>query len=481
MRVLGLAGGASSAAATTDRYERKSLPKTWNQQRSFPMLTATFSPLRVNSLELPNRVLMSSMHLNYEGSDQFNRMAHFYALRSENGPGLIVTSGCSPDMAGRAMLNGFSLDSDDLIDEHRKIVSVVHAAGGSKIALQLLHFGREAFHGRLVAPSALRLEGNLYTPRMLSHQEIVETIEGYAHAARRAVKAGYDAIEIVFSQGFLIHQFLSPHTNLRSDEWGGDIAQRMKFGQSVARAIRAAVGPTFPLVFRIPCLDLLENGVPFEDSLALIAALEPYGIDLLNVSIGWHESNVPTLATIVPQAGFASVAARIKQRFPQLLVCASNRINDLRHGEELLLSGAADMVAMGRPFLADRQIVVKSANMRFDDINQCIACNQDCLDHVFLGEEVGCSVNPEAGTPHEGAALPQTTASARVAVVGGGLAGMSAAYFLAARGVHVTLFERAMRLGGQMLLASKIPGKREYFETVRYLEHRLRTTTASLR
>lgn len=439
-------------------------------QNLLPLVAA---PLHINRLQVANRIVMSSMHLNHEGDDQFERMARFYALRSRNGPGLIVTAGCSPDRAGCARPGGFALDDDRLIPRHQVITDAVHAAGHSRIALQLLHFGREAFHGQLVAPSALKLAGSIYTPAPLNDEQIHQTIASYASAAQRAVAAGYDAIEIVFSQGFLIHQFLSPHTNHRDDAWGGDPGRRMRFARAVARAVRDAVGPDFALVFRLPCLDLIDRGLGFADACALIGSLREAQIDLLNVSIGWHESEVPTLATIVPQAGFASVAARVKQLFPSLLVCVSNRINDLRHAEELLIGGHADMVAMGRPFLADRDIVHKSFQARFEQINACIACNQNCLDHVFLGEEVGCSVDPEAGNRDEGQALPPLSGSPRIAVLGGGLAGMSAALYLARRGARVTLFERQRRLGGQMLLAARIPGKAEFLETVRHYEQQL--------
>lgn len=440
------------------------------------MLKYIFSPLRINRLELRNRVLMSSMHLNFEGGQQYERMAKFYALRAKNGPGLIVTAGCSPDAAGRAAIDGFSIDDDALIAEHRKITAAVHTAGDSKIALQLLHCGRESFHGRLVAPSPLRLPGSIFTPAALTHEQILETIESYGKAAGRAAVAGYDAIELLFSQGFLIHQFLSPHTNLRNDEWGGDRDARTRFAVRVAVAVRRAVGMDFPIVFRIPCMDLLTHGLTFDDSMALIEALMPYQIDLLNISIGWHESDVPTLANIVPQAGFAATAAHVKQRFPQLPSAVSNRINDLRHGEQLLMDGVADVIAMARPFLADREIVAKSASGSFDEINQCIACNQDCLDHMFLGHQVGCSVNPACGQPEDGAAPARLEPGAHIAVVGGGLAGMSAALHLRSRGAQVILYERNGKLGGQMLLAAKIPSKSEFAGTVRYYENRLRSS-----
>lgn len=412
--------------------------------------------------------------MSFHGPDQYERLGRFYALRAKDGPGVIVTAGCSPDVPGRATLDGFSLESDDLIPRHRVITDAVHAAGDAKIALQLLHFGRESFHGRLVAPSPLRLPGSLFKPTALTSEQIVEVIAAYGQAAARAVAAGYDAIELLFSQGFLIHQFLSPHTNLRTDEWGGDRAGRMKLALKVAAAVRAAVGPAFPVIFRIPCMDLLPNGLSFEDSMDLIEQLSAYQIDLLNVSIGWHESDVPTLAHVVPQAGFAAVAARVKQRFPGQRICVSNRISDLRAGEELLLQGHADMVAMGRPFLADREIVSKFRRGQYEEINPCIACNQDCMDHLFLGQEVGCSVNPDCSSPTEGEAAAPLPAGTRIAVIGGGLAGMSAAFHLRRRGAEVTLFERSARLGGQMQLAAKVPTKSGFSGTIRSLEVRLR-------
>lgn len=438
------------------------------------MLKNIFSPVRLNTLELHNRVLMSSMHLNVEGENQYERMAKFYVLRAKNGPGLIVTAGCSPDVVGRASLNGFSIDSDELIHKHRKITDAVHSVGDSKIALQLLHFGRESFHGRLVAPSALRLPGSMFTPKSMTADEIIETVSNYGRAAGRAVEAGYDAIELLFSQGFLIHQFLSPHTNLRKDDWGGGLDARMRFALQVAASVRRVVGYDYPIIFRIPCMDLLREGLTFEDSMKLVQALSHYQIDLLNISIGWHESEVPTLANVVPQAGFASTAARVKHRFPNLLCCVSNRINDLRHGEELLIEGVADMVAMARPFLADREIVAKAAEHRFDEVNYCIACNQDCLDNLFLGREVGCSVNPECASWEDWHDVEEQPLEARIAVVGGGLAGMSAAYHLARRGAKVIVFERLARLGGQMVLAAQMIGKGEFASTVNYLEGRLR-------
>lgn len=445
------------------------------------VLSKILSPVRINRMDLDNRVLMSSMHMNFEGPRQYDRLAHFYRVRAAGGPGLIVTAGCSPDLVGRAMPDGFSLHSDEGIVEHRRIVDAVRSQNGSRLALQLLHFGREAFHGQLVAPSALRLEGNLFTPRALEHDEILAVIASFGQAATRAMAAGYDAIEIVFSQGFLIHQFLSAHTNHRTDCWGQSLENRMRFACEVAREVRRAVGSGYPLIFRIPCLDMVSGGLSFADSCALTRKLEPFQIDLLNISIGWHESDVPTIAMAVPQAGFSALAARVKHAFPHLLTCVSNRINDLRHGEELLADGVADIVAMGRPFLADAQIVAKAAAGAHAAVTRCIGCNQDCLDNVFQGKVVSCSVNPACSMPEEGLAPQALPGRPEIAVVGAGIAGMACAKRLSERGARVTLFERSPRLGGQMTLASRIPGKGEFFDVVMAYEQALRDLKVDIR
>lgn len=430
-----------------------------------------FEPLKINKITMKNRILMSSMHLNVEGPQQYDRMVRFYSLRAKHDVGLIITAGCSPNLRGRGTLESFSIDDDSLVSEHARIVRSVHAEGG-KIALQLLHFGREALHGKLVAPSSLRLVSNLFTPAALRPEEVFQIIEDFGTAARRAVAAGYDAIELVFSQGFLIHQFLASATNIRTDEWGGDFTGRVKFALAVASTVRKAVGPDFPLIFRLPCLDMLDNGLSLDETETLIRLLEPIGIDLLNVSIGWHESRTPTIAMQVPRGGFVQVARCIKHSFPHLVVAVSNRLNDLRMGEQILLDGVADVIAMGRPFLADPQIITKSKAGQFDQVNTCIACNQSCLDHVFLNKEVSCAVNPEAVNTTEGE-YPRFKTTPEIAVIGGGLAGMSAAYYLTKRGAKVVLFEKSQALGGQVNMAAKIPGKSELAETVRFFKNAL--------
>lgn len=465
------------ALAAVLEPERTTVAASARPAQRLPLL---FQPLRLQQLELPNRVLMSSMHLNLDDcEDAYGRMAAFYTLRAAGEVGLIITAGCAPNVAGRATPNGFSLDSDSLLSEHRRITDAVHAVGG-RIALQILHFGREAFHGGLVSASSARLVSNLFTPRALLDAEIEATIGDFADCAQRAVSAGYDAIEVVFSQGFLIHQFLVPACNQRDDQWGGSFDHRSRLAVRVAEAVRARVGPIFPLIFRVPCLDLLQGGLSTEESRQLIRNLTPYGIDLLNVSIGWHESDTPTIAMSVPRAAFAGVAAGLRKEFPQLKVAVSNRINDPCTAEQLLQDGVADVIAMARPFLADPQWVTKARQGKLDAINTCIACNQSCLDYVFTGEPVGCSVNPDCNLPGEGQ-YPVLKHSWRVAVVGGGIAGMGAALFLARRGARVVLFETAMALGGQLQLAARVPGKQEFAETVRYYAHAMREAGVEVR
>lgn len=445
-----------------------------------PLLRRLFSPIKLNRLTIPNRILMSSMHLNFDDMpDQYERMAEFYALRARKEVGLIVTAGCGPNVEGMASANGFGLDCDDRIDKHRKITAAVHHEGG-RIALQILHFGREAFHGRIVSSSPERLPSNMFTPRALSESEIAAAIVAFADCADRAVKADYDAIELIFSQGFLVHQFLAPACNKRTDRWGGSFDNRARLAMEIAAAVRARVGADYPLIFRIPCMDLLDGGLTPEESLALIEKLMPFGIDLLNVSIGWHESSTPTIAMTVPRAAFASAARYVRNRFPSLKIATSNRINDPRIGEQLLIDGYADVIAMGRPFLADPELVTKAKVNAFDEINTCIACNQSCLDYVFTGQPVGCSVNPDCGLPGEGQ-YPPLAHPLNVAVAGGGVAGMGAALFLARRGARVVLFEASDALGGQLKMAARIPEKGEFAETVCFYSGAVRRAGVEIR
>lgn len=443
-----------------------------NMSNKTPKLRHLFSPIQINSLTLPNRSMMSSIHLNLEDFDnQYQRMANFYALRALKGVGLIVTGGCAPDAGGAFAQNGFSLKNDDELKNHKIITQAVHSTGG-RIALQIMHFGREAVHGNLVSASSVKLASSIFKPKELTEPEILQLISDFAQCARRAIEAGYDAIELIYSQGFLVHQFLAPATNLRNDRWGGSLENRMRLAVEIAKAVRAQVGPEYPLIFRIPCMDLIDNGLPAQEALSLIETLLPFGIDLLSVSIGWHDSYVPTIAMVAPRAAFASATRMVRERFPTLKLCASNRINDPRTAETLLMDGTADMIAMARPFLADPALISKAQANDFDDINPCIACNQNCLDYVFAGEPVGCSVHPQAVREEEGSFTPLATQK-RVAVIGGGIAGMGVALFLARRGAEVDLFESASELGGQLLLAISVPDKQEFAGTLRYYRQAL--------
>jgi 2,4-dienoyl-CoA reductase (NADPH2) len=391
----------------------------------------------------------------------------------------MISAGCSPNEAGCCTKNSFSLHDDEHITKHNLITRSVHRNGGL-IALQLLHYGREAYHGNLVAPSPVRNHGNFYTPIAMDDEDIERTMEEFGGAARRAVEAGYDAVELHYGQGFLVHEFLTRATNFRTDKWGGSFANRAAFSLGVAESVRKAVGNSFPIIFRLPCLDLVPEGLSFEEVLQLIDWLRPFGIDLLNVSIGFHESKTPTIASAVPTSGFSLIAKRIKQLNPDLKVAVSNRINDVRDAEALLQNGVADVVSMARPFLADPKIVAKSKRGDYDRVNKCIACNQDCLDNVFLAKSVSCAVNPTCNEVDEGIVTASDDFK-KIAVIGGGVAGLSAAYYLARKGHKVSLYEQGHHLGGQVNIASRIPNKQEFDSVVRYFTSELIERNVELR
>ncbi len=433
-----------------------------------PLLRHIYSPITLNRLVLPNRVLMSSVPMNLDNfPDQYERMANFYAIRAKEEVGLILTAGCALDRISKISPNSFALECDAQISLHRRITDAVHHEKG-RIALQILHNG-------LVSSSGERLPSNLFATHVLTDEEIGDTIASFTDCAGRAMRSGYDAIELVFSQGFLVHQFLTPACNKRSDQWGGSFDNRMRLAVEVASAVRDRVGPDYPLIFRIPCMDLIEDGLTQEESMALIGKIMPFGIDLLNIGVGWHESEIPTIATTIPLSAFINAARNVRNRFPILKIGLGGRINDLRAGEKLLIDGYADVFWMGRPFLADPALVSKGRTNAFDRINTCIACNQSCLDYAFLGQAVGCSVNPDCALPQESQYPPFSRPLSslfpeplRVAVVGGGIAGMGAALFFARRGARVTLYEQESILGGQLRLAARIPDKEVLSETIRY-------------
>lgn len=441
----------------------------------YPHLLA---PLDLGFATLKNRVLMGSMHTGLEeAKDGFSRMAAFYAERARGGVGLIVTGGFAPNLAGAAYPGASRLSLPWHVQGHRQVTEAVHAAGG-KIALQILHTGRYAYHPLSVAPSKLRAPISRYTPRALTRWGIRRTIADYARCAQLAQRAGYDGVEIMGSEGYLINQFIAPQTNQRGDEWGGGVENRIRFAVEVVRETRRAVGEAFIIIYRLSMLDLVEGGSTWEEVVALAKAVEAAGATIINTGIGWHEARIPTIATMVPRAAFAWVTQKLRGSVSIPLV-TTNRINTPEVAEAVLANGSADMVSMARPLLSDPEFVTKAAQGRADEINTCIACNQACLDHVFSGKMTSCLVNPRACHETELVISPASQ-QRRIAVVGAGPAGMACASVAAERGHEVTLFDAATRIGGQFNLARQIPGKEEFNETLRYFGKRLETAGVRL-
>ncbi len=425
-----------------------------------------FEPLDLGFTALPNRLLMASMHLGLEEAPGgFRRMAAFYAERARGGVGLIVTGGISPNRAGRPAEVGAVLQGPADVANHRLITDAVHAAGG-RIILQILHFGRYAKHPELVAPSPLTAPINRYSPRELSTAEVTDTIADFVCCAGLAGEAGYDGVEVMGSEGYLINTFLAPCTNQRTDEWGGDFAARMRFPVQIVRGIRAQQGERFILSYRLSALDLVPGGSNSAETVQLAQAIAAAGANIINTGIGWHESRVPTIATSVPRAVFAGVTAQISAAV-SIPVAVSNRINNPADAERLLASGVAQLVALARPFLADPDFPAKARAGRPDRINTCIACNQACLDHTMTGRITSCLVNPLACHETELRISPAAT-PLKIAVVGAGPAGMANALTAARRGHRVDLFDTGDQLGGQLLMARRIPGKEEFAQTLRY-------------
>ena len=434
----------------------------------FPHL---FTPLKVGTHTLPNRILMGSMHTNLEeqGETGLARLAAFYAERASGGCALMVTGGFSPNPEGRPNPEGgFLVDAD--AETHKPVTTAVHDEG-SRILLQLLHAGRYGYHAESVAPTAIRSPINRDTPREMSEADIQRTIADYAHAARIAQRAGYDGVEIMGSEGYLLNEFTAPHTNKRTDHWGGSFENRSRLPVEVIKAVRATTGKDFIIMYRLSVLDIIEDGSPFEEVAALAGLAETAGADILNSGIGWHEARTPTIAQAVPRAGWAWATARLMGEVSIPLI-ATNRINTPDVAETIIADGQADMVSMARPFLADAAFVAKARTGKQDEINTCIACNQACLDHYFNGKEATCLVNPRACREilfnWPAPAAPKT-----IAIVGAGVAGLSCAITAAERGHKVTLFEASGQIGGQFLLARNIPGKEEFNETLRYFKTRM--------
>ncbi|CNF44573.1 NADPH-dependent 2,4-dienoyl-CoA reductase [Yersinia frederiksenii] len=435
---------------------------------AYPHLLA---PLDLGFTTLKNRVLMGSMHTGLEElPDGPQRLAVFYAERAAGGVGLIVTGGIAPNNQGVVYQGASVLNDAASVPHHQIVTDAVHRAGG-KIALQILHAGRYSYQKQPVAPSALQAPINPFTPQALSGDEVLQTIADFAHCAQLAKLAGYDGVEIMGSEGYLINQFLAARTNQRQDEWGGDFTHRMRFAVEIVRAVRQATGADFILIYRLSMLDLVEEGSNWDEIEQLALAIEQAGATLINTGIGWHEARIPTIATMVPRAGFSWVTRKLmgKVRIPLI---TTNRINDPTVAEQVLADGCADMVSMARPFLADAAFVQKAAQNRADEINTCIGCNQACLDQIFDGKLTSCLVNPRACRETEMPILP-TEFPKRLAVVGSGPAGLAFAITAASRGHQVTLFDAAADIGGQFNIAKQIPGKEEFNETLRYFRRQL--------
>jgi len=454
-----------------------------------PQYPHLFAPLNLGFTILPNRVLMGSMHTGLEEHKSFERLAAYFAARARGGAGLMVTGGIAPNRQGWLAPFGAKLSTSAEARKHRVVPKAVHEAGG-KICLQILHAGRYGMHPLLVAPSPIRARISPFRPWEMSPRLIRATIRDFAQTAALAREAGYDGVEIMGSEGYLINQFIVPRTNKRRDEWGGLFENRIRFPLEIMRAVREKAGRDFIVIFRVSMLDLVEEGSTWDEVVALAKAVEKAGATIINTGIGWHEARVPTIATLVPRGAYAWVTERLRGEVGIPLI-ATNRINTPDKAEAILAAGQADMVSMARPFLADPDFVQKAREGRADEINTCIACNQACLDHIFSHKDASCLVNPRAcretifpnygnlATPliaHRSSLITQNS----IAVVGAGPAGLSCATELAARGHEVHLFESGSEIGGQFNMAKCIPGKEEFHETLRYFGKMIEKTGVHL-
>ncbi len=443
---------------------------------SYPLL---FSPLAAGAITLPNRLVMGSMHTGLEGErDAVPQLAAFYAARAKGGVALIVTGGYGPNRVGRIAGKNAYVGSRDDVMALKPVADAVHAEGG-RILFQLVHCGRYGFHDEIVAPSPIKAPIVKHVPREMSEADILQTIEDFAVASAYAREAGFDGVEIMGSEGYLITQFLAPRTNQRSDGWGGSFANRVRFPAEVVKRTRQRAGKDFLIMYRASVLDLVEGGLNAEEIRGVGRVVEAAGADILNTGIGWHEAPIPTINQAVPRGGYAWAAALLKQGVG-IPVVASNRINAPETGEAILAAGQADLISMARAFLADEEFAAKAQRGDRAGINICIACNQACLDHYFTHKPITCLVNPAALREKEFAAAPAKEAR-RVAVIGGGLAGLAAAASAAERGHAVTLYESAGELGGQFNLAKRVPGKQEFAESAAYFAERVRRAGVAIK
>ena len=437
----------------------------------YPHLLA---PLDLGFTTLRNRTLMGSMHTGLEERpDGFERMAAYFAERARGGVGLMVTGGIGPNVEGGVYSGAAKLTTPEEAEKHRIVTQAVHEAGG-KICLQILHAGRYAYSPKQVAPSAIQAPINPFKPKELDEEGIEKQIADFVTCSQLAQSAGYDGVEIMGSEGYFINQFLAAHTNQRTDRWGGSYENRMRLAVEIVRRVREAVGPNFIIIFRLSMLDLVEGGSNWDEIVQLAQAIEKAGATIINTGIGWHEARIPTIATKVPRAAFRKVTAKLRGAVKIPLI-TTNRINTPEVAEQVLAEGDADMVSMARPFLADPEFVNKAAEGRADEINTCIGCNQACLDHTFGGKLTSCLVNPRACHETELNYIPVAKVK-RIAVVGAGPAGLAAATVAAERGHQVVLFDAAGQIGGQFNVAKRVPGKEEFYETLRYFDRKLQTT-----
>lgn len=435
-------------------------------------------PLDLGFTTIKNRSLMGSMHTGMEDrASDFPKLAAYFAERAKGGAGLLVTGGFAPNIEGWLSPMGSKLSMPWEVGRHHQVTDAVHAEDG-KICLQILHAGRYGYSPFCVSASAVKSPISMFKPRALSTRGVYRTIKDYANSAKLAQQAGYDGVEIMGSEGYFINQFLVERTNHRDDEWGGSFENRMRLPVEIVKAVREAVGEKFIIIFRLSMIDLVEQGSNWEEVVTLGKALEEAGVSLLNTGIGWHEARVPTIATSVPRAAFAWITGRMQEHVSLPLV-ATNRINDPQVAEDLIASGTADMISMARPFLADAEFMNKAAAGKPEQINTCIACNQACLDHTFSMKRSTCLVNPRACYETE-LNFSATESAKKVAVVGAGPAGLSAATVLAERGHQVDLFDKADEIGGQFNIAKQIPGKEEFHETIRYFDNKIELTGVNL-
>jgi len=428
-------------------------------------------PLDLGFTTLKNRVLMGSMHIGLEEAPQgYERMAAFYAERAKGGVSLIVTGGVSPNDDGVVFAHGTKLDTIEEAEKHKVITQAVHEAGG-KIAMQILHTGRYSYQANNVAPSAIQAPINPIKPKALSSAEVQQTIDDFANCAKLAQYAGYDGVEIMGSEGYLINEFIAARTNHRDDEWGGSYENRIRFPIEIVKRTRDLVGENFIIIYRLSMLDLVEGGSSLEEVVQLAKEIEKAGATIINTGIGWHEARIPTIATKVPRAAFTWVTEKLKGSVSIPLI-TSNRINTPEMAEHVLASGHADMISMARPMLADADFVLKASEGRSDEINTCIGCNQACLDHIFSMKIATCLVNPRACYETE-LIFKETNTIKNIAVIGAGPAGLSFATYAASRGHKVKVFDSNNQIGGQFNIAKTIPGKEEFYETLRYFKRQI--------